>query len=79
MGEETVFVGGPVDAVKAKTKSYIIISPGDSMGKDLLKQTLKALTLKLSKEQREKAGKVSIEQIREFIPYTKGAINPKAT
>jgi predicted ribosome quality control (RQC) complex YloA/Tae2 family protein len=79
VGEETVFVGGPVDAVKAKTKSYIIISPGDSMGKDLLKQTLKALTLKLSKEQREKAGKVSIEQIREFIPYTKGAINPKAT
>ena len=77
--EETIFVGGPVDAVKAKTKSYIIISPGDSMGKDLLKQTLKALTLKLSKEQREKAGKVSIEQIREFIPYTKGAINPRAT
>ena len=79
VGEETSFVGGPIDAVKAKTKAYIIISPGDNMGKDLLKQILKTLTLKLSKEQREKAGKVSIEQVREFIPYTKGAINLKAT
>jgi len=77
VGEETSFVGGPLDAVKAKTKTYVSISPGDNMGKDLLKQILKTLTLKLSKEQREKAGKISIEQIREFIPYTKGAINLK--
>lgn len=75
--EKTSFVGGPIDAVKAKTKTYVSISPGDNMGKDLLKQILKTLTLKLSKEHREKAGKISIEQIREFIPYTKGAINLK--
>jgi predicted ribosome quality control (RQC) complex YloA/Tae2 family protein len=77
VGEETSFVGGPVDAVKAKTKAYIIILPGDTMGKDLLKQILKALMLKLSREQREKAGKTSIEQVREFVPYTKGTINLK--
>jgi predicted ribosome quality control (RQC) complex YloA/Tae2 family protein len=79
VGEETSFVGGPVDAVKAKTKAYIIILPGDTMGKDLLKQILKSLMLKLSKEQREKAGKTSIEQVREFVPYTKGTINLKMT
>ncbi len=78
VGEETSFVGGPVEAVKAKTKAYVVILPGDTMGKDLLKQILKSLMLKLSKEQREKAGKTSIEQIREFVPYTKGAINLKA-
>jgi hypothetical protein len=35
--------------------------------------------LKLPKDQREKAGKTSIEQIREYVPYTKGTINQKAT
>jgi len=79
VGEETSFVGGPVDAVKAKTKTYLVILPGDSEGKELLKQILKSLMLKLPKEQREKAGKTSIEQIREFVPYTKGTINLKAT
>ena len=79
VGEETTFVGGPVEAVKAKTKAYVVLVPGDTAGKELLKQILKSLMLKLSKEQREKAGKTSIEQIREFVPYTKGTINQKAT
>ena len=79
VGEETSFVGGPVEAVKAKTKAYLVILPGDLAGKELLKQMLRSLMLKLSKEQREKAGKTSIEQVREFVPYTKGTINLKAT
>jgi len=78
MGEETSFVGGPIDAVKAKTKTYIVIQPGDYQGKELLQMIMRTLTAKLSKEQREKTGKTSIEQVREFIPYTKGAISPKA-
>jgi predicted ribosome quality control (RQC) complex YloA/Tae2 family protein len=79
VGEETSFVGGPVDAVKAKTKAYVVIVPGDYTGKELLTQILRSLMLKLSKEQREKAGKTSIEQIREFVPYTKGTISQKPT
>ncbi len=79
VNEETSYVGGPVDAVKAKTKSYIVLLPGDTQGKDLLKQILKSLMLKLPKEQREKAGKTSIEQIRDFVPYTKGTISKKPT
>ena len=77
VGEETCFVGGPVNAVKAKTKAYIVIVPGDLAGKELLKQILRSLMLKLPKEQREKAGKTSIEQVREFMPYTKGTITEK--
>jgi len=76
--DETTFVGGPIDSVKAKTKTYIILQPGDYQGKELLQMIMRSITAKLSKEQREKAGKTSIEQIREFIPYTKGAINQKA-
>jgi predicted ribosome quality control (RQC) complex YloA/Tae2 family protein len=75
---ETSFVGGPIDSVKAKTKTYLILLPGDYQGKELLQMIMRSITAKLSKEQREKAGKTSIEQIREFIPYTKGAINQKA-
>jgi predicted ribosome quality control (RQC) complex YloA/Tae2 family protein len=77
VNEETCYVGGPVDAVKAKTKTYVILVPGDMAGKEYLKQILKSLMLKLPKEQREKAGKTSIEQIREFVPYTKGTMTEK--
>ncbi|MCW4003580.1 MAG: ribosome rescue protein RqcH [Candidatus Bathyarchaeota archaeon] len=77
--EETSFVGGAVDAVKAKTKAYVVIVPGDYTGKELLTQILRSLMLKLPKEQREIAGKTSIEQIREFLPYTKGTISQKVT
>jgi hypothetical protein len=79
VNEEAKFVGGPVDAVRAKSKAYVVLVPGDYSGKELLKMVLKAVMFKLSKEQREALGKTSIEQIREFIPYTKGAITQKAT
>jgi predicted ribosome quality control (RQC) complex YloA/Tae2 family protein len=75
--EQASFVGGPVEMVKAKTKNYVIIVPGDLAGKEILKQILKSLMLKLPKEQREKAGKTSIEQIRDFVPYTKATITQK--
>jgi predicted ribosome quality control (RQC) complex YloA/Tae2 family protein len=73
-GEEQRFVGGPVEAVKAKTKTCVTLVPGDMAGKEFLSQILRALMLKLPKEQREKVGNASIEQIREFVPYTKGRL-----
>jgi predicted ribosome quality control (RQC) complex YloA/Tae2 family protein len=79
VSEQTSFFGGPIDAVKAKTKTYVVLVPGDYTGKDLLTQILRSLMLKLTKEQREKAGKTSIEQIREFVPYTKGVITQKTS
>ena len=79
VNDETSFVGGPVDAVKAKTKAYVVLLPGDYMGKELLQRILRSLMLKMPKEQREKSGKTSIEQIREYVPYTKGTIAEKAT
>ena len=71
---EVRFVGGPVEAVKAKTKAYVTIGPGDVAGKELLKLVLRALALKLPREQREKVGKTSIERVREFVPYVKGRL-----
>jgi predicted ribosome quality control (RQC) complex YloA/Tae2 family protein len=71
---EVSFIGGPVDAVKAKTKTYAILVPGENSGKQLLKRVLKTLVEKVPKEKREKILKASIEQIRELIPFCKGRI-----
>jgi predicted ribosome quality control (RQC) complex YloA/Tae2 family protein len=71
---EVHFVGGAVEAVKAKAKTYVILEPGDVAGKEVLKQVLRALMVKLPRVQREKVGKASIEQVREFVPYAKGRV-----
>lgn len=76
--DKVKFIGGPEDAVKSKTKAYVVLSPGDLTGKELLKMILRSLTLKFPKEQREKMGKISIESVREFVPYTKGRIVGKS-
>jgi hypothetical protein len=55
LGEPVSFVGGPLDSVKAKTKIYVVIQPGDYQGKELLQMVLRSLIAKLSKEQREKS------------------------
>ncbi len=73
-GKKTMFVGGAVDAVKVKTKAYIGLVPGDVMGKELLKQILEDLALKVPKDQREQVRKTSVERVRDFVPYTKGRL-----
>jgi predicted ribosome quality control (RQC) complex YloA/Tae2 family protein len=71
---ETSFVGGPVDAVKAKAKTFAIVVLGDQSGKELFKRILRVLAAKMPKELREKVLKASVEEIREFIPYNKGRV-----
>jgi len=68
------FIGGPLNSVKALTSYYVILIPGDLKGKDLLTKTMRSLILKLPKKMRETIPKTSIEQIRAFIPFTKGRI-----
>jgi len=71
---EVRFVGGPVDAVKTKTKAYVVVVPGDLRGKAFFKRVLKVLAGKMPKERGEKVLKASVEDIRVFIPYSKGRI-----
>lgn len=68
------FVGGPADAVSAKTNAYVMIAPGDLSGKEILRRVLDVLAEKKPKELREKILKASAEEIREFVPFTKGRI-----
>lgn len=66
--------GGPVEAVRAKSNAYVVIVPGDVEGKELFNRVLTSLGRKLPRELRETVLKVSVEEIREFIPYGKGRI-----
>jgi len=72
---EIAILGGPVDAVKAKTELFVEIGSGDLEGKELFKKVLNVLAGRASKETREKILKVSIEEIREFVPFSKGRIS----
>jgi len=71
---ETNFIGGPVDSVKAKARTFVIVVPGDQSGKELFKRMLRVLATRMPKEPREKVFKASVEEIREFIPYNKGRV-----
>ncbi|MGD0496726.1 MAG: ribosome rescue protein RqcH [Candidatus Bathyarchaeia archaeon] len=66
--------GGPVEAVKAKTNVYVVIVPGDLSGKELFKRVLRSLAEKVSKELREAILTLSVESVREFIPFGKGTV-----
>jgi predicted ribosome quality control (RQC) complex YloA/Tae2 family protein len=72
---EIRFVGGPVDAIQAKTKAHVMLVPGEYTGKELSKLIFGLLAAKKPKELREKVLKASIEELREFIPYNKGRIS----
>jgi predicted ribosome quality control (RQC) complex YloA/Tae2 family protein len=68
------FVGGPADVVKAKTNTYVIIEPGDLRGKELFRHVLGVLAEKMPKELRKRLLKASAEEIRKFIPFSKGRV-----
>jgi predicted ribosome quality control (RQC) complex YloA/Tae2 family protein len=70
--DEIEFLGGPVDAVRARAKAYAVIVPGDQSGKEFFRLVLKVLADGAPKEFREKLLRASIEEIRVFIPYGMG-------
>jgi predicted ribosome quality control (RQC) complex YloA/Tae2 family protein len=74
VNDEADFIGGPVEAVKARTKTYLTLVPGYFTGKELLKRILHVLALKLPKAEREKVERASIEKIRELVPYTRATL-----
>ncbi|MEM3666882.1 MAG: ribosome rescue protein RqcH [Candidatus Bathyarchaeia archaeon] len=71
---EIEFMGGPVDAVRARARAYAVIVPGDQGGKEFFRLVLRVLAEKAPKMLREKLLGSSIEEIRNFIPYGRGRI-----
>ncbi len=71
---EPTFIGGAVEAVKAKTNIYAVLTPGEEEGKPLMQKILRALAEKTPKEKREKVLTANPEALRELIPYVRGRI-----
>ena len=63
------FVGGPIDSVKAKTTFWTAVSPGNEIGKQMLKHVLTSIAKKASERMQEAIANASIEEIRDFIPF----------
>lgn len=72
--DQIEFVGGPPDAVEAKTAALALVAPGDLNIKELFGKIIRVLSEKMPKEQREKLRKASVEEIREFVPYGVGKV-----
>ncbi len=66
------FIGGPVNSVKIKTQNYVIIVPGALTSKELFKRILGLVTRKIPKDMQRKILRISVEEIRDFIPFGKG-------
>jgi hypothetical protein len=60
--------------VMAKTAIYSVIVPGDLEARELIKRVLKSLSEKVPKDKREAILSQSLESIREFVPFSKGAL-----
>lgn len=71
---EINLLGGPFEAVKARSKAYVTLVPGNHGGKDLFTKVLKALAEKLPREMQHQLSKVSVEAVREHVPYGKARI-----
>lgn len=71
------FVGGPVDAVKERAKTWVAIVSGDQNGKELPRRILRVLIANMAKEQQKNILEDSLERIRAFIPFGKGRLLEK--
>ncbi len=68
-------VGGPKDAVKARTDVFVEMVPGDLSSSKLANKIRQMLKQKVSKNMKEKVSKISLEEIQAFIPSGKGKIS----
>lgn len=67
-------LGGPVAAVKSRTKTYVEIAPGDLTSRSLATKVLKRMRILVPREKRNHLSDTFIEEIQMFIPYGKGMI-----
>ena len=68
-------MGGPKEAVRSRTDTYVEIVPGELSSSKLANKIRQVLKKKVSKNLQEKVSKIPIEEIQAFIPFGKGRIS----
>ncbi len=70
--EETMVVGGPVDAIACQTDVYVEIVPGEQKSSQLAKKIRHQLSKKVSESMKERIVEIPLEEIQRFIPLGRG-------
>jgi predicted ribosome quality control (RQC) complex YloA/Tae2 family protein len=72
--EETVIVGGPVEAIVNQTNVYVEIIPGEQKSSELAKKIRQILAEQVSEALKKRILEIPVEEIQSFIPLGRGKI-----
>jgi predicted ribosome quality control (RQC) complex YloA/Tae2 family protein len=72
--EETLVVGGPVDAIAFQTDVYVEVVPGEQKSSQLAKKVRHQLSKKVSEDLKRSITAIPLEEIQRFIPLGRGKI-----
>ncbi|MCW4052966.1 MAG: ribosome rescue protein RqcH [Candidatus Bathyarchaeota archaeon] len=67
-------VGGPMQAIKTKTKDYVEINPGDTKSSKLAGEIRNMLKRLVPRDLQEEVSRIPLAEIQAFIPFGKGAV-----
>jgi len=77
--EETIVVGGPVEATANQTKISVEIIPGERKSSELAKRIRQAWAGRVSETSKKKILQIPLEEIQRFIPLGRGKIEVSKT
>jgi len=77
--EETMIVGGPVDAIAHQTKVYVEVVPGEQKSSQLAKKIRHQLSTKVSEDLKRTVTALPIEEIQRVIPLGRGKMKQNRT
>jgi predicted ribosome quality control (RQC) complex YloA/Tae2 family protein len=67
-------VGGPMQAIKTKTKAYVQIAPGETKSCKLAGEIQNRLKRLVADDLQEEVSRIPLAEIQAFIPFGKGVI-----
>ncbi len=77
--EETMVVGGPVEATANQTEISVEITPGERKSSELAKQIRQVWTGRVSEILKKRILQIPLEEIQRFIPLGRGKIEVSRT
>ena len=74
VGDYATVIGGPEDAVKSRTRYYVVIDAGDMKSGQLAREIKANILRKTNKEDGQKIKRLDLGDIQRWIPAGRGAI-----
>jgi len=77
--DETLVIGGPVDAIAFQTNFYVEVVPGEQKSSQLAKKIRHQLSKKVSEDLKRTVTAIPLEEIQRFIPLGRGKMKQNRT